>query len=46
MRLIMPLLPRMSWVNVTPKLIYRYLKVLHYFNDKVEVGSTPNLLAK
>jgi len=46
----MPLLPRMSWgmswVNVTPTLIYRYLKGLHYFNDKEEVGSTPNLLAK
>jgi hypothetical protein len=42
----MPLLPRKSWVNVTLTLIFRYLKVLHYFNDKVEVGNTPNLLAK
>jgi len=42
----MPLLPRMSWVNVALTLSFRYLKVLHFFNDKVEVGSTPNLLAK
>ena len=42
----MPLLPRKSWVSFGTTLIFSYLKVLHFFNDKVEVGSTPNLLAK